>query len=173
MAQQKVWTTQMVEEVKESLRYGNITDLSCFHERDVELKGGNILFKLSQQEYEEFELCSTDINYFVQKYCRFMTDSGRTTVTLRKYQTDVLDVLGEEHYIPSLDEMGPKVRNFILMASRQTGKCLIFNELEVNKHNKSFKTPIEFLYYQHKKNLTFLDKIKFKLFIFYNIIDKW
>jgi hypothetical protein len=112
----------MVEEVKESLRYGNITDLSCFHERDVELKGGNILFKLSQQEYEEFELCSTDINYFVQKYCRFMTDSGRTTVTLRKYQTDVLDVLGEEHYIPSLDEMGPKVRNFILMASRQTGK---------------------------------------------------
>jgi hypothetical protein len=122
MAQQKMWTSQLVDEVKENLRFGINTDLSCFHERDVELKGYRILFKMSPYEYEEFVKCSGDINYFVEKYCRFLTDAGRDTVKLRKYQNEILNTLGEEHFIPLLDDMGPKVRNFILMASRQTGK---------------------------------------------------
>ena len=173
MAQQKMWTTRLVEEVKESLRFGISTDLGCFHERDTELKGYKILFKMSQSEYTEFEKCSENINYFVEKYCRFMTDAGRDTVKLRKYQTEILDTLGEEHYIEALDDMGPKVRNFILMASRQTGKCLIFNELDINEKNKIYLMPINFLYYKHKANLSFLEKLKFNLMKLYEKVDKW
>lgn len=122
MIQKKIWTTSMVDEVKDQLRFGNETDLSCFHERDIELKGYKIPFKFSAAEYDEFKRCAGNITYFVEKYCRFMTDAGRTTVPLRKYQVEILDDLAEETYIPSLDDMGPKNRNYILMASRQTGK---------------------------------------------------
>jgi len=70
--------------------------------------------------------------------------------------------------------MGPKVRNFILMASRQTGKCHLNSKLELqDAEYQSFDELINLLYYQHKKNLTFLEKIKFKLMQLYSKIDKW
>ena len=173
MAQQKMWTSQLVEEVKENLRFGIFTDLSCFHERDTELKGYKILFKMSPAEYTEFGKCSADINYFVEKYCRFMTDKGRDTVKLRKYQVEILNTLAEDHYIPDLDDMGPVVRNFILMSARQTGKCVFDGEIDLKNNEKYYKTPINLLYYQHKKNLSFLEKLKFKLMQLYLKIDKW
>lgn len=122
MAQMTVWTTELVDQTIEKLRYGMVTDMSCFHERNIELKGSNILFKTSPAELEEFTRCSMDISYFVEKYCKFLTDKGRATVTLRNYQYDILDELGEEEWNVILDDMGPKNRNYILMASRQTGK---------------------------------------------------
>ena len=129
MAQMTVWTTELVEQTKEKLRYGMANlDLGCFHERDIELKAGKILYKLSQDEVVEFYKCSQDINYFVEKYCRFLTDYGRQTVKLRSYQTDILEELAEEELNDRLlDEDGnpmlvPVNRNYILMAARQTGK---------------------------------------------------
>jgi len=122
MAQMKVWTTELVEQTVEKLRYGMETDMSCFHERNIELKGGNILFNTSPAEVDEFTRCSIDINYFVEKYCKFLTDKGRETVFLRKYQREILDDLAEEEWIEKLNDAGPKNRNFILMSSRQTGK---------------------------------------------------
>jgi hypothetical protein len=122
MGQMTVWTTEAVERTKENLRFGIQADMSCFHDRDVELKGGNILFRLSAEEVEEFQHCSRNINYFVEKYCRFLTDNGRATVNLREYQKDILRELAEEQWIDALEDMGPKVRNYILMAARQTGK---------------------------------------------------
>lgn len=128
MAQMIVWTTQLVDQTKEKLRYGIQTDMSCFHERDIELKAGKILYKLTQREVVEFFKCSRDINYFVEKYCRFLTDLGRKTVKLRPYQIDILDELAEEEENEKvLDEDGnpmlvPSNRNYILMAARQTGK---------------------------------------------------
>lgn len=124
MASNVVWTSDMVEDTKEKLKFGmgNKVDMSCFHDRDIELRAGNILFNISEDEIAEFNKCSNDISYFVENYCRFLTDKGRTLVDLRPYQSEILDELGEEEWKESLQELGPKNRNYILMASRQTGK---------------------------------------------------
>ena len=122
MAQNIVWNTEIVNEALEKLRYGADVNLDCFHQRDPELKADNILFQLTHEEEQEFIKCSQDIEYFVEKYCRFLTDYGRQTVTLRDFQRDILNTVGEEVWINDLEDFGPKVRNYILMASRQTGK---------------------------------------------------
>jgi hypothetical protein len=101
---------------------GISTDLSPFHQSNIELKAADLLYQLTSEEIDEFHKCSEDIIYFVEKYCRFMTDKGRMLVKLRKYQKDILKALSEEQYIEILDELGPKNRNVITLASRQIGK---------------------------------------------------
>ena len=118
MAQNIVWNTEIVNKALEKLRYGADVNLDCFHQRDPELKADNILFQLTHEEEQEFIKCSQDIEYFVEKYCRFLTDYGRQTVTLRDFQRDILNTVGEEVWINDLEDFGPKVRNYILMASR-------------------------------------------------------
>ncbi len=122
MSSQIIWNTKSVNETIQKLRHGANVDLGCFFERDHELKAPNILFQLTPEEEQEFIKCSSDIEHFVETYCRFMTDKGRTLVTLREPQRDILNVLGEEEWVESLEDFGPKVRNYILCASRQVGK---------------------------------------------------
>jgi hypothetical protein len=122
MAIQTIWTTELIQETIEKIRIGINADLSCFHERDFELRAGNILFHLSAEELEEFTKCSNDVVYFVEKYCRFLTDFGRVTISLTDYQTELLLKLTREHYISALDDFGPINRNLILMQSRQSYK---------------------------------------------------
>jgi hypothetical protein len=122
MSHNIIWNTQLVNETLEHLRYAADVNLDCFHERDPELRADHILFQLTNEEEEEFNKCSQDVEYFIEKYCRFLTDYGRITVTLRDFQRDILNTLGEEVWIEELQDFGPKVRNYILMASRQTGK---------------------------------------------------
>jgi len=127
MSSHIVWTTVSVNETIQKLRQGSNVDLGCFYDRNPELKAANILFQLTHEEEKEFIKCSSDITHFVETYCRFMTDKGRDLVTLRDFQREILDTLGEEIWLDFLDDVGPVVRNFILMASRQTGKCQLFN----------------------------------------------
>lgn len=129
MVQSKIWTTELVNETLEKLRYSAEVDLDCFHQRDPELKADNVLFQLTHEEEQEFIKCSQEIEYFVEKYCQFLTDYGRQTVDLRDFQRDILNTIGEEKWIEDLQDLGPVVRNYILMASRQTGKCFSFNTL--------------------------------------------
>ena len=117
-----VWNSLIVQQTLEKLRMGMPVDLGCFHQGDIELKAANILYQLTQEEVDEFHKCSGDIIYFVEKYCRFMTDKGRRTVKLRPYQVRILKALAEEKYIELLNEYGPKNRNVIIMAARQVGK---------------------------------------------------
>ena len=117
-----VWNSSLVQQSLEKLRMGIPTDLACFHMGDIELKAANLLYQLSSEEIDEFHKCSEDIIYFVEKYCRFMTDKGRRIVELRPYQKKILAVLSEEKYIELLEELGPQNRNLIIMAARQTGK---------------------------------------------------
>jgi hypothetical protein len=122
MAHMTIWTTALVEQTKEKLRHNIEADLGCFHMNDTELKSGKILFKHTKSELTEFAKCSQDIVYFVSKYCRFLTDYGRQTVNLRDFQEEVLAELAEEEWNEKLKDLSPKSRNYILMASRQTGK---------------------------------------------------
>lgn len=122
MSEGGIWTTKRVNEALQRLRFGEDINNSCFHDRDPELKAANVLFQLTEDEEEEFLKCSNDIVHFVETYCRFVTDLGRRTVELRPFQRDILGTIAEEEWIEALDDFGPKVRNYILMASRQTGK---------------------------------------------------
>ena len=117
-----VWNSLLIQQTLDKLRMGIITDLSAFHMSDIELKAGNILYQLTTDEIDEFHKCSQDIIYFVEKYCRFLTDSGRKTVKLRSFQTEILRALAREEYSEKIEEMIPEIRNLIMMQSRQSGK---------------------------------------------------
>ena len=81
MANTTIWNSQLVQQSLEKLRMGIPTDLTCFHMGDIELKTGNLLYQLTHEEIEEFHNCSRDIVYFVEKYCRFLTDTGRIEIS--------------------------------------------------------------------------------------------
>lgn len=122
MSFKTVWTSEIINETISKIKKGIDADMSCFYEKDIELKKDNLLFQLSDEEVQEFVKCSNNISYFVQKYCKFLTDDGRQTVTLRDYQIDMLDTLGEEIWVESMNDFIPKCQNLITMQSRQTGK---------------------------------------------------
>lgn len=118
-----IWSTERIGSTLERIRKGdNDINMSCFHERDVELRARKLIFQLTPEENEEFEKCSTDIVHFVESHCKFMTDYGRILVELRDFQEEILSTLGEEIWDEELDDFSPAVRNYILMSSRQTGK---------------------------------------------------
>ena len=122
MAGPIVWNSILVQQTLEKLRMGISVEMSCFHNSDIELKAGNILYQLTPEEIDEFHYCSQHIVYFVEKYCRFLTDTGRKTVKLRDYQKKILNILSKETYNKKIEEIVPEVRNFIMMQSRQSGK---------------------------------------------------
>ena len=176
MTQFTIWTTELVNQAIEKLRIGVQTDIGCFHDKNIELKASNILFNLTSEELKEFEKCSENIVYFVEKYCHFLTDLGRIVVDLRRYQKEILNELGEEEWKEKLGEMGPKNRNYILMAARQVGKCFLFNTQIVIKNIKTdeeFKISIGELYniinkeLKQTKKQKFISKIKSQLYKFY------
>jgi hypothetical protein len=117
-----VWNSQLVQQSLEKLRMGIYTPLDCFHYGNIELKAGNILYQLTSEEIDEFHKCSDNIIYFVEKYCRFLTDKGRTVVKLREKQKLILTSLAKESYNEKFKELIPDIRNLIMMQSRQSGK---------------------------------------------------
>jgi hypothetical protein len=146
------------------------TDLDCFYHSDIELKAANLLYQLTPEEVDEFHKCSEDIIYFVEKYCRFLTDSGRKTVPLRPYQKKILLNLSKEYLNQDYDIV-PENRNAIIMASRQTGKCLFSSDIIIlYPNNNVYHVPISIFYYlvlSTKRKLTLLEKIKVKLIMLY------
>lgn len=174
----QVWSTITVQETIEKLRFmpGDRIDMGCFHDRKINLKAGHITFQLTHEELEEYTKCSGDVVYFVKKYCKFLTDKGLSTVDLRDFQEDILSSLGEEEWLEHLEEFGPKVRDYILMAARQTGKCLSKNSdiyIKNVKTNKKFKISIgdfyDFIKQSSNKKVTILSRIKNFLYKLYNI----
>lgn len=123
MSRNTIWTTKSVEETILKVRMGHANlDLSCFYMGNLDLKASNVRFQLTLEEEQEFLRCSEDIEYFVEKYCKFQTDKGYETVELRDFQNEIIQTLGEEEWKEDMEMFGSKVRNYILMASRQTGK---------------------------------------------------
>jgi hypothetical protein len=175
MAQSIIWTTALVEQTIEKLRYGMDVDMGCFFKNEPELKDGGILFKHSRTEIDEFQKCGEDIVYFVENYCKFLTDKGRALVDLRSFQQEILNELADvDTFDEEIEEWLPKYKDYILMASRQTGKCL-FNTSVIIKNkdlDKPVSIPLEFLYYLNKEKLTVIEKLKLKLLLLYHKLDK-
>ncbi len=84
-------------------------------------------YKYTEEEWEELQriYCDNDPVRTVEKYVVFMTDKGRRTVKLRKYQKELLHLLGDEVYDENLEIWKPLNKNIIICQSRQTGKTTV------------------------------------------------
>jgi len=169
MAGPIIWNSLLIQQTLDKLRMGITTNLSAFHESDIELKAANILYQLTPEEIDEFHKCSEDIVYFVEKYCRFLTDAGRRTVKLREFQSRILKALEKEEYSEKWEQLIPTNRNMIMMQARQSGKCFFDGTIVLEyPSGELYKVPVNIFYYMIKEKLTLLEKIKVKLMLIYH-----
>lgn len=118
----RVYTTEIINNLFEDLSMGVEIDNTPFYPYDNELRAANVTFKMSPEEYEEYIKCYNNAEYFIENYCKFMTDSGRHTVKLRDYQKEIVSAVTSQHYDEGIEEFVPDNRNVILMCARQMGK---------------------------------------------------
>lgn len=76
------------------------------------IRKANLIFAMTDFEFEEYVKCKINIHYFAEKYCQIKREDGTIgPMTLRDYQKDIIDLY-------------TKNPRSILMASRQTGKTV-------------------------------------------------
>ena len=172
----RVYSTALINKLIDDRNQGYDIDFDPFFNRDTDLRASNIPFKMTDEEMEEYQKCYDNPEYFINKYCKFMTDKGMSTVQLRDYQTKVIDLVTQETYDEELEDAVPKNRNIIWLASRQIGKCLIFNELAQvtcsNGLSESVKLGEFFDCPRWKKKLySFYDRLKNRTFK--NVVGKF
>jgi len=118
----KVYTTEIIEQLKKDRAAGYDIDFTPFFEKDMDLRAPNITFEMTEWEYNEYMKCYQDPLYFIENYCKFRTDYGDTLVTLRDFQKEIIEIITSEEYNEDLDLFIPKNRNVIWMAARQSSK---------------------------------------------------
>lgn len=124
-----------------------------------------LTFAMTDNEFEEYIKCKINIHYFAENYCHIKREDGTIgPMRLRDYQKQIIDLYS-------------KNPRSILMASRQTGKCVTYNTniLVVSENNKTIKIPIGLLYYNEikkERKLTILENIKNMLYYLLYKIDQ-
>lgn len=158
----RLYTTTIIDSLREDIRSGFEIDSTPFFPFNMDLRNANITFKMTEEELEEYEKCFMNAGYFIEKYCKFLTDHGRKTIKLRDYQHEIIDVVTSQYYDPEYDEMIPNNRNVCLLSARQSGKCVIFNELcDLLEGKDEVKRSIGSIYEEHSsKGNKFLKWIK-------------
>ena len=160
---QMVFTTKLVDDATDKINDGVVVKRyqNPWLKGEVGIRRSGVTFKMSPAEQQEYIRCALDIHYFTEQYCKTKREDGSVgSITLRDYQKDILD-----NFVNS--------RFNILMASRQVGKCSVFNTLcSIEKDNIQIDIRIGKLYYymlNQERSLTLLEKIKIKLydFLFY------
>ena len=156
-----ILTTEIIKEIEEKENLGKILKrhekLWFTNTRGV--RKANLIFAMTDEEFEEYIKCKINIHYFAENYCQIKREDGSIgPMKLRDYQKDIIDLY-------------TKNNRSILMASRQTGKCISFitNIIVISKSGEKKIIPIGLLYYNELKKerrLTFLEKIKIKLYYF-------
>lgn len=117
-----IYTTERIESIKKDMSHGIQSDMAPFYRGDPDLRDKGVLFKYTDEEMAELVKCSTDCNYFVENYCKFLTDKGRVLVKIRDYQHDMLKLMSDEVYDEEIDELICKNKNIVICSSRQSGK---------------------------------------------------
>ena len=118
----RVYSTALIDELIKERQQGYDIPYDAFFQRDLELRAPNVTFLMTDEENEEYQKCYDDALYYVSNYCRFMTDKGMETVELREFQEKVIKTVTDEVYLEDIEDAGPKNRNVIWMAARQSGK---------------------------------------------------
>lgn len=120
--QSRLYTTEIINSMLDDIAKGYDVDMAPFFDQKIDLRAPNITFKYTPEEAAEYMKCYNSAEYFIEKYAKFLTDTGRHTVKLRDYQKDMIKMVTDQHYDDDLGDMVPDNRNLIFMASRQTGK---------------------------------------------------
>lgn len=118
----KIYTTAMINKLIADRNAGYDIDYEPFYQKDLDLRAPNITFLMTEEEDEEYQKCYDDALYYVEHYCKFLTDNGLLLVELRDFQEKVIKTVTDEVYLEDLDLFGPKNRSVIWLASRQVGK---------------------------------------------------
>lgn len=116
MAKRVIWTSKSLDAAIKGLVEGRKLVANPFYENNTKLLKGDLVFKRTDEEIEEFKRCMNDVLYFAEKYCKLMTPEGIKNITLRDYQT---------RYLQHLEQN----RLSIYKACRQCGKCVNLNTL--------------------------------------------
>ena len=159
-----VWTTKKVEDAARKLNEGFILPSyeNPFFEKTVGLRKAGISFGMTQHEIDEYTKCKLDVRYFAEKYCYIKLEDGSYgNMRIRDYQYDILDLYDNNKYS-------------ILMASRQVGKCFLYNTslCIYNKKTKVYKDVkfFEFLF-KIKKKKNIYDYLKYGLYSIISMIE--
>lgn len=118
----RVYNTKIIDSLIKEKNDGYEIPYDAFFMRDTELRAPGVTFCPTDEEWEIMQECRDNPTFYVDNFCKFLTDEGRVTVTLRDYQRKAINLVTEETYIEKLQNYGPKNRNIIWMASRQMGK---------------------------------------------------
>lgn len=116
MAKRVIWTSKSLDAAIKGLVGGRKLVANPFYENNTKLLKGDLVFKRTDEEIEEFKRCMNNVLYFAEKYCKLMTPDGIKNITLRDYQTKYLKHLEQN-------------RLSIYKACRQCGKCVVPIEL--------------------------------------------
>lgn len=142
----RIYTTEKIKDLITDLKKGYDVNMGPFFENDIELRDGNVPFKLTEEEYAKWLEYSGNAELFIEEQVQFMTDNGRALVKLRDYQRDYIHLVADEVYNEELNEFVPKNRNICCMQSRQSSKCfnpataiILDDSIQINISNVSLK----------------------------------
>jgi len=164
LEESNVMTTKKVAEIMEKEKYAlklKRTEI-LWQSGNHGVRKAGVSFAMTKEEREEYIKCKLSVFYFAQKYCKIKREDGTVgEIKLRDYQKNIIKLFNDNRYS-------------ILMASRQTGKCIDFNTLVNIKDNNGniYEIPIGLLYFNElskERSLTNLEKIKVFL---YKMISK-
>ena len=133
--QRRIYSTATIKQMINDRNQGYEIEYEPFFNRDLELRAANVPFRMTDEELVEYQKCFDDPIYYAEKYAKFMTDHGLSTVDLREFQKNVINTVTEEDYDEENDLLLPRNRNIVWMAARQSGKCHFFmSRINVSDH---------------------------------------
>ena len=160
----KVYSTEIINKLL-SDDYDGKGDMMPFFHGKTEWRNADITFEYTAEEWQELQKCAEEPLYFVEKYCTFLTDSGRRTVQLRDYQQETIHLICDEVYDEKIDMFRPKNPKVVMMMSRQTGKCFsMTNHVNLKCGDEIINIPFFELYYKSLRKISFLDKFVYYLY---------
>jgi hypothetical protein len=160
-----VFSTEKINEIlrKEDLGIKRTRDEHIWLNNIHGVRKSNLKFGFTQEEIQEYAKCKLDVQYFAEKYCMVKREDGTVgNIKLRDYQKDIIDLYDKSKYS-------------ILMASRQTGKCI---SLITSVLVKDSITGLEYyitmgeLYYSYIKKFRRLNILERVKYYFYKILSK-
>lgn len=128
LAHKVIWSTKSLELAIEGLNQGKKLVANPFYEYNTKILKGDLVFRRTPEEEQEFLKCMNDIVYFANEYCKLMTPEGIKKVSMRDYQRDYLKHLSE-HQLS------------IFLSCRQSGKCNLLITNVLVKFTDTFDCP--------------------------------
>lgn len=160
-AKRVVWSTEALKLALKGLEDGRKLVANPFYENQTKLLKGDLVFRRTEEEINEWKHCATDIVYFANKYCKLMTPEGIKNIKLRDYQVNYLN-----HLV--------KNRLSVYLACRQCAKCNSFITNVLCKFNDDFWKKFGYKLKNKWDNLYYIkesDCYMIPIFEIYNLYD--